>query len=203
MKINTYNDILSNAINGFSENLDCISTTEDFNKVIEHLEDLINSVMCLIRSGFYTQAMFMGITFLEEAVKLEVCFYRNTGNKSKPETMSNHFTKHKIATNSDLLFIGSRLKETIGINLATILINKLKNGQIKLIREDCLYFKSTKNKVSIPSDEIKTKETLAFILLTIEIANDKFAYMTNRCFPFCNKLDQYSNEVFDLYSCTP
>lgn len=201
MEVKDYFSLLETVLSRSSKKLNSIRS-EDFDKIIEHIQNLICSSMCLIRSDFYTQAMFLGITALEEAVKLEMCTLRGSSQPLSvggKDPLLSHFSKHRLSVIPEILLIGDRPQKDIGRDKLITILNKLQNGQIKISREECLYFESVASGTRTPKDMVHMNDALEFMLVCIEIIDDKFCGLSMKSNLLSESLDDFYNELLDKY----
>ncbi|NRT15194.1 AbiV family abortive infection protein [Flavobacterium sp. 28A] len=178
-----------------SENLIGFKGKVEFEKILNHLRNLILSSKKLLDSEFFTQSLFLSITALEEIAKIEVCVYRGFQNreliKKAKDPLFSHKSKHFIAADP-IILIGNRLQNSIGEErIKEILIN-LQSGKFVEIRENCLYFQRNQHSLKVPDDVIDIKLAFEILLVVIEMTGDKFWGLSKNA-------STISDELYEIY----
>lgn len=175
---------------------------QNYDKVLSHVNSLLESVIILCQQDHFSQALFLAITALEEATKAEIYCFRSkndsTGRQSK-DCLKSHEVKHKVAVNEDVLLIGKRVQNIIGEDLTKSIYENFGKGKTRELRESCLYFEVKDDKLILPEENITPKNTLSYILACIEIIDDKMVGWTNYSMDLSPILDEYFNIVKEIY----
>ena len=175
---------------------------QNYDRVLSHVNSLLESVIILCKHGHFSQALFLGITAVEEATKAEIYCFRSkndsAGRQSK-DCLKSHEVKHKVAVNEDILLIGKRVQNIIGEDLTKSIYENFGKGKTRELRENCLYFEVKDDKLILPEEDIIPQNALSYILACIEIIYDKMVGWTNYSMELSPTLDEYFNIVKEIY----
>jgi AbiV family abortive infection protein len=190
--------LINDSINISSENLIGFKTTEEFERSIFHVKDLIKSSILLLDNKFYNQSLFMTITAIEEIAKIEICVYRGFNEKTKvnrgKDPLFNHSSKHKISANP-IILIGDKLKKSIGEERIIEIFQNLHSGKFIEIRERCLYFERNNDEMILPNVIIDKKYSFEMLLIAIEMIDDKFWGLTKLASEVSDNLNKYYSKI--------
>ena len=181
-----------------SENLSSFRNKNDFEKVLNHIKNLIFSSKLLLDQNFLNQSVFITITAIEEMSKAEMCIYRDNNisefvKKSK-DPLFNHRKKHLVAADYTLE-IHNKLYNHIGKKRADELFLKLRNGEFADIRNNCLYFENTKSNLILPNEIVDISFAKEVFMLSVVIFEEKFSYLTNISSSITVELQELVEEI--------
>lgn len=177
--------------------------SDNFDKCLLHIDDLLSSAILLSQNRRYTQALFLAITAVEESVKAEVyCFRSKNENNGRPakDSLKKHEIKHKAAVNEEILLIGKRVQNVIGDELTVQIYDNFGKGKTRELRENCLYFEVQADKLIIPTENITPKIAISYILACIEIIDDKLVGWTNLSMKLSTSFDKYFDTLKTIYN---
>jgi AbiV family abortive infection protein len=168
--INELTEISSEKLKGFKDQ-------NEFAETLKHIENLIENSFLLFRNKFFSQSLFLTITAFEEISKTEVCIFRGFSEKPNvkrsKDGLFNHKTKHLIASN-EIFFKYTKAEKLFGKEKILEIQKKLENGNFIKLREESLYFESTKNGVKLPNKIITELDSRLTLFLCIELFEDRF-----------------------------
>ena len=170
----------------------------NLNRCLSHVNELLSSVIILCKNSCFCHALFLAITAVEEATKAEIYCFRNhkeNNGRASKDCLKKHDIKHKVAVNEDLLIIGKRVQEVIGEELTIKIYDDFIKGKAREVRENCLYFDIIDDSLVIPNTNIEPQLALAYILVCIEIIDDKIVGWTDYSMELSKYFDQYFNEI--------
>ena len=168
--INELTEISSEKLIGFKD-------SSEFIEALKHIENLIEGSLLLFQNKFYSQSLFMTITALEEISKAEVCIFRGFSEKPNvkrsKDGLFNHKTKHLIASN-EIFFKFTKAEKIFGKEKMREIQEMLENGNFIKLREESIYFESTKNGLQIPHKISNELDSRIMLFLCIELFEDRF-----------------------------
>ena len=176
--------------------------TQNYDSVLYHVNSLLESVIILCQQGHFTQALFLGITAVEEATKAEIYCFRNKNNfigRQSKDCLKSHEVKHRVAVNEDVLLIGRRVQNIIGEDLTKNIYENFGKGKTRELRESCLYFDVKDEKLILSEEDITPQTALSYIFTCIEIIDDKMVGWTNYSMELSPIWDEYFNIVKEIY----
>lgn len=174
----------------------------NFDRCLSHVNSLLKSCIILCQQSCFTSALFLAITAVEEATKVEIYCFRSkndsTGKQSK-DCLKSHEVKHKVAVNEDVLLIGKRVQNIIGEDVTKSIYENFGKGKTRELRENCLYFEVKDDKLILPEDNITAKNALSYIIACIEIIDDKVVGWTDYSMKLSPIFDEYFKIVKEIY----
>lgn len=174
----------------------------NFDRCLSHVNSLLKSCIILCQQSYFTSALFLAMTAVEEAAKAEIYCFRSKNNstaRQSKDCLKSHQIKHKVAVNEDVLLIGKRVQSILGEDLTKSIYENFGKGNTRELRENCLYFEVKDDKLILPEEDITSKEALSYILACIEIIDDKIVGWTNYSMELSPILDEYFNMVKEMY----
>ena len=174
---------------------------EEFNEGCNHIHQLLLGAYHLFTFNTFPTVIFLSITAIEEMAKLEIAMLR-TEEKTKParnrksDYLFSHKAKHSIAL-QEVIKIGTRLPQAIGEERVSELFKMAESGEFLKVRESSLYISSEDNIFTTPSQKISKLEAKDFLLLALEVWDDKLVGLTNHTYTLDNDLDEIFNLVRD------
>ncbi|MCV3418374.1 AbiV family abortive infection protein [Campylobacter lari] len=171
-----------------------IKTTEEFNKCINHILQLIKDSCFLYKVGSYGTSTFLSITIIEEVAKVHMGLYvKNIELKTK-DFLKNHVSKQKIATNYTIL-LGKRLNEAIGVDRIKNIMKLANEKRLTQIREEALYCDVKDNNLQTPSDMIDKKFAREILLFAIESFDDNLVGHSEHSYKISDITDKIFEEI--------
>ena len=190
MKDNSFDEI--NKVLSTSSNF-TLRTTEEFNKCINHILQLIKDSYFLYKEGSYGTSTFLSITIIEEIAKVHIGLYikKNIELKTK-DSLKNHVSKKKIATNYTIL-LGKRLNEAIGVDRVKNIMKLANEKRLMQIRGEALYCDMIDNNLQTPSDMIDKKFAREILLFAIESFDDNLVGYSE----YANEISNITDKIFE------
>ncbi|EPR3147294.1 AbiV family abortive infection protein [Campylobacter jejuni] len=172
-----------------------IKTTEEFNKSINHILQLIKDSYFLYKVGSYGTSTFLSITIIEEVAKVHMGLYvKNIKLKTK-DFLKNHVSKQKIATNNYTILLGKRLNEAIGVDRIKNIMKLANEKRLTQIREEALYCDVKDNNLQTPSDMIDKKFAREILLFAIESFDDNLVGCSEHSYKISDITDKIFEEI--------
>lgn len=150
-----------------------ILSTIEFDAACDHVVQLLEDASLLWNNRSYPSAAFLAITALEETAKVHLGMYR-TGTepaKRSKDPLYGHSEKHALAAGPTVA-MGTRLPEAIGHGRASAIIARAASGELRRVREACLYIERSTGTLQIPGQRIRRRDSKELLLLAIEAFDD-------------------------------
>ena len=176
---------------------------DEFNAAAYHARDLIVSASHLLSIGQHAPATFLAITAFEEIAKIKAGHTRSWGHsvsdvKRSKDPLFNHTNKHKLAVDP-ILLIGSRLANAIGQTRVEEIFAGYADGSLSGLRERSLYFSRDSTGLKLPNAEVSTQEAMEHILISIEMFDDYFCFLTAEVSIACEELNALFDSIAQQY----
>lgn len=157
-----------------------ITSTEDFNKCVDHIVGLLNDAALLYRSGSYATSAFMSIAAIEESGKSEMGLYikQAAGKRVKKDPLRDHKMKEKVAV-LHTVAMGQRLVAALGKERIEELYHLTYSGGLKRLREDALYWDIKNGRMELPKEVVDKAFARDLLLFSIEVFDDRLVGYTN------------------------
>lgn len=176
-----------------------ISSTDDFNKCVEHIVGLLNDAALLYRSGSYATSAFMSIAAIEESGKSEMGLYikQGAGKKVKKDPLRDHKKKEKVAV-LHTVAMGQRLIDALEKERIEELYRLTYSGGLKRLREDSLYWDIKNGRMELPREVVDKAFARDLLLFSIEVFDDRLVGYTNYSMEVSRTTDKLFREIAGL-----
>jgi AbiV family abortive infection protein len=176
-----------------------IDDTREFNKCVQHVENLLEDANLLYQNKSYGSSTFFSISAIEEIGKVIVGSYAKlpeTGERVKTDLLRDHRNKEIIGTNYTIT-MGERLQNAIGQKMMEKIIEFAQQGKLKQLRESSIYCDKdkTSNRLIVPMDIISKEFSRAMLLFAIESFDDNLVGLTNFSMEISQKTDTLFAEL--------
>lgn len=173
------------------------SKLDDFNKGCCHVCALLRDARLLYFSESYPTSLFLSVTAIEEIAKVEIALYRSSertlpAKRRNDDDLFSHKSKHSIAL-QEVITSGFRLRAAIGELRVRELLDMTNTGEMVKLRETALYVENVDGKFICPKDRIGKSLSREFLLLALEVWDDRLVGYTNHT----NALDCEMADLFD------
>ncbi len=158
-----------------------VKDSAELNQVCDHILQLLRAATSLFHNGFYSTAVFIAITALEETAKAHVGTFRkppSTQTKTRNDPLYRHTDKHLLAA-SPTICMGSRISEAIGKARVAEIMEMASSGQLKALRESSLYFERTGETLVVPTDVLSMDLARELLLFSLEAFDDALVGYTD------------------------
>lgn len=181
-----------NGLRNSDENL--IRSTDELNKAICHIVQLLQDASTLYINGSYPNSAFLSITACEEVAKAHIGSFTDgqDPDKNSRNVFRDHKAKHRMAA-LPTVPMGSRLENAIGKVEIQKIINIAQNAGFVQIRERSLYFQRENDVLTTPKEKIDKTLARALLLFAIEVFDDALVGFTE----FSFKMGEVTDELFD------
>ncbi|WP_172971734.1 MULTISPECIES: AbiV family abortive infection protein [unclassified Salinivibrio] len=179
------------------ENL--IRSSEELDKAINHIVQLIQDACTLYSAGSYPSSAFLSITACEEVAKAHIGSFTDGKHPEKKgrNVFRDHKTKHVMAA-LPTVPMGQRLEEALGKGELQRVMNMAQNAGFVQTRENALYFQREKGGLVIPSEKIDKSLARSLALFAIEVFDDALVGMTNHSY----EMDDITDALFEQVKST-
>lgn len=172
-----------------------IRTTEQFNKGIDHIFQLITDAYTLYINEAFTSSVFLSITVIEEVEKMQMGMYiKHSGTYVKKDKLRDHKTKEIIGANYTVCF-GERIKNAMAINKLEEIFELAYTGELKELREKAIYCKCKDGELVTPNDIINKEFSKNILLFAIESFDDNLVGYTDYSMCVSEKTDVIFEKV--------
>jgi AbiV family abortive infection protein len=174
------------------ENL--IQSTEELDKAIDHIVQLIQDACTLYFADSYSSSAFLSITTCEEVAKAHFGSFTDGKHLEKKgrNVFRDHKTKHAMAA-LPTVPMGQRLEEALGRGELQRVMNMAQNAGFVQTRENSLYFQREKGGLVIPSEKVDKNLARSLALFAIEVFDDALVGMTNHSY----EMDDITDALFE------
>lgn len=158
-----------------------IDKTDDFNKAIDHIINLLDDSFTLLNKKSYGSCVFLAITSMEEVSKTHFSLFmkHDTEKKNKKDPLFNHSKKQQLSI-SPVFQMGSRLPEVIGPERVEQLISLVyKDKEFFILRNNAIYWDTSQFGNKFLNDHIDKKLAQEILLFTIEAFDDSLVVYTS------------------------
>lgn len=169
-----------------------IYSSNDFNKGVKHIIQLITDAYTLYQKGSFSTSVFLAITVVEETGKLHMGLYIQQGTKVKKDPLKNHTTKHKLGA-SYTVSIGTRLQKAIGQENIKRIFDLIYSGDLMKVRNEALYCDCKNGEFFSPYDRISQRCARELLLFAIEVFDDNLVGYTS----YSMNASIYTDKIFD------
>lgn len=150
-----------------------INSTEEFNKSIDHVVQLILDSSMLYKAKSFSTSAFLSIAIIEEVAKIHMSLYIKNDETTKigKDPLRNHKSKQIIGSNYTIT-LGERLQKAIGENEINEIFQLVYSGGMKDLREKALYCDRESDSFVTPSEIISEEFSRKLLLFAIESFDD-------------------------------
>ncbi|MCD9265416.1 AbiV family abortive infection protein [Citrobacter braakii] len=171
-----------------------LKSTDEFDKAIKHIYNLINDSYFLHKNKSYGSSIFFSISVIEEVAKTHIGFYAGIHDEKnqervKKDKLYDHKTKEIIGSNYSIL-LGERLQEKIGESNINKIMEFAHTGKLKELRESSIYSDFKGNKLEIPSEIFTESFSRELLLFSIESFDDNLVGYTNYSLDISKETDK-------------
>lgn len=175
------------------------SKIDDFNQGCYHICDLLRDSRLLYFTGSYPTSLFLSVTAIEEIAKLEIALYRSSeqtlpAKRRNDDPLFSHKSKHSIAL-QEVIAIGSRLPAAIDELRVNELLEMAETGEMVKLRETALYVDNVNGKFICPKDRVGKPLSREFLLLALEVWDDRLVGYTNHTYELDCEMADIFNKV--------
>lgn len=164
-----------------------VETSEQINKAIDHIFQLISDAYILYAHNSYSSSVFLSIAVIEEVAKLYVGMYvSSSAEYKKKDKLRDHKTKEIIGVNYTVS-MSERIKDALGIDKLEEIYDITYSGKLKELREKAIYYECEGDKLITPADIIDKQFSRNILLFAIESFDDNLAGYTDHSIDILKK----------------
>ena len=184
-----YFDKIGSILNGSSNFY--ISSTEQLNKCLDHVVQLISDSYVLYMNNSYTSSFFLSINVLEEVGKIQMgIFIKGSDSYMRKDKLRDHKSKQIVGA-SHTICIGERVKNVISNENLEKIFQIIYSGELKDLREKAIYCDRKNNNIVTPKDLITQELARNLLLFAIESFDDNLVGWTNYSIELSKKTDLF------------
>ena len=184
-----YFDKIESILNGSSNFY--ISSTEQLNKCLDHVVQLISDAYVLYINNSYTSSSFLAISVLEEVGKIQMgIFIKGSDSYMRKDKLRDHKSKQIVGA-SYTICIGERIKNSISNENLEKIFKFIYSGELKALREKAIYCDRKNNNIVTPKDLITQELARNLLLFAIESFDDNLVGWTNYSIELSKKTDLF------------
>ena len=184
-----YFDKIESILNGSSNFY--ISSTEQLNKCLDHVVQLISDSYVLYINDSYTSSSFLAISVLEEVGKIQMgIFIKGSDSYMRKDKLRDHKSKQIVGA-SHTICIGERIKNSISNENLEKIFKFIYSGELKDLREKAIYCDRKNNNIVTPKDLITQELARNLLLFAIESFDDNLVGWTNYSIELSKKTDLF------------
>ena len=184
-----YLDKIESILNGSSNFY--ISSTEQLNKCLDHVVQLISDAYVLYINNSYTSSSFLAISVLEEVGKIQMgIFIKGSDSYMRKDKLRDHKSKQIVGA-SHTICIGERIKNSISNENLEKIFKFIYSGELKALREKAIYCDRKNNNIVTPKDLITQELARNLLLFAIESFDDNLVGWTNDSIELSKKTDLF------------
>lgn len=168
-----------------------ISSTEQLNKCLDHVVQLISDAYVLYINNSYTSSSFLAISVLEEVGKIQMgIFIKGSDSYMRKDKLRDHKSKQIVGA-SHTICIGERIKNSISNENLEKIFKFIYSGELKALREKTIYCDRKNNNIVTPKDLITQELARNLLLFAIESFDDNLVGWTNDSIELSKKTDLF------------
>jgi AbiV family abortive infection protein len=173
-------EVFARLESALSAGMRTIHSSEEFNHVSAHILHTLEAAALLYTSGYMPMATFLAITAIEELAKLKVGMFRwgEAPLTRRDDAMFDHREKHALGAGVFPVRLRSRLAEACGERETAELLTIARNGGLRRVREQSLYFERTDARLLVPSEMVPRELSKRILLLAIDEYDDEVSGWT-------------------------
>ena len=184
-----YFDKIGSILNGSSNFY--ISSTEQLNKCLDHVVQLISDSYVLYMNNSYTSSFFLSINVLEEVGKIQMgIFIKGSDSYMRKDKLRDHKSKQIVGA-SHTICIGERVKNVISNENLEKIFQIIYSGELKDLREKAIYCERKDNNIVTPKDLITQELARNLLLFAIESFDDNLVGWTDYSIDLSKKTDLF------------
>lgn len=188
-----YFDKIGSILNGSSNFY--ISSTEQVNKCLDHVVQLISDSYVLYMNNSYTSSFFLSINVLEEVGKIQMgIFIKGSDSYMRKDKLRDHKSKQIVGA-SHTICIGERVKKVISNENLEKIFQIIYSGELKDLREKAIYCDRKNNNIVTPKDLITQELARNLLLFAIESFDDNLVGWTDYSIELSKKTDLFFETV--------
>lgn len=188
-----YFDKIGSILNGSSNFY--ISSTEQLNKCLDHVVQLISDSYVLYMNNSYTSSFFLSINVLEEVGKIQMgIFIKGSDSYMRKDKLRDHKSKQIVGA-SHTICIGERVKNVISNENLEKIFQIIYSGELKDLREKAIYCDRKNNNIVTPKDLITQELARNLLLFAIESFDDNLVGWTDYSIELSKKTDLFFETV--------
>ncbi|MBK1467734.1 AbiV family abortive infection protein [Parvimonas parva] len=166
-----------------------IDTTEELNKCIKHISNLISDSYILYKNNSFTSSAFLSIAIIEEVGKVHMGIYiKPSDSFIKKDKLRDHKSKQIVGANYTIS-MSDRINKGISIEKFEKIFELAYSGKLKELREKAIYCDRENNDIIIPQDTISQEFSRNMLLFAIESFNDNLVGYTSYSMEESKKTD--------------
>lgn len=167
-----------------------IKTSDEFNRCIDHIYDLLNSSYVLYDKGLFPSSNFFSIAAIEEIVKVyNSLFSKNVdGHAAKG-------TGKKIFGPDYYLWMDDRLTDAVEEEDLKGIFDLYNSGGMTNLKLDSVYTNRRSDRMTIPVDLVDKKYARNMLLFAIQAYEDNIAGYSLYAINISKKTDKLFEEV--------
>ena len=182
-------DKIESILNGSSNFY--ISSTEQLNKCLDHVVQLISDSYVLYINDSYTSSSFLAISVLEEVGKIQMgIFIKGSDSYMRKDKLRDHKSKQIVGA-SHTICMGERIKNSISNENLEKIFQFIYSGELKDLREKAIYCDRKNNNIVTPKDLITQELARNLLLFAIESFDDNLVGWTNYSIELSKKTDLF------------
>ena len=188
-----YFDEIESILNGSSNFY--ISSTEQLNKCLDHVVQLISDSYVLYINDSYTSSSFLAISVLEEVGKIQMgIFIKGSDSYMRKDKLRDHKSKQIVGA-SHTICIGERIKNSISNENLEKIFKFIYSGELKDLREKAIYCDRKNNNIVTPKDLITQELARNLLLFAIESFDDNLVGWTDHSIELSKKTDLFFETI--------
>ena len=167
-----------------------IKTSDEFNRCIDHIYDLLNSSHVLYDKGLFPSSSFFSIAAIEEIVKV----YNSLFSKN----VDGHVAKgtgKKIFGPDYYLWMDDRLTDAVEEEDLKAIFDLYNSGGMTNLKLDSVYTNRRSDRMTIPVDLVDKKYARNMLLFAIQAYEDNIAGYSLYAINISKKTDKLFKEV--------
>lgn len=167
-----------------------IKTSDEFNRCIDHIYDLLNSSHVLYDKGLFPSSSFFSIAAIEEIVKV----YNSLFSKNVDGHAGNG-TGKEIFGPDYYLWMDDRLTDAVEEEDLKAIFDLYNSGGMTNLKLDSVYINRRSDRMTIPVDLVDKKYARNMLLFAIQAYEDNIAGYSLYAINISKKTDKLFEEV--------
>lgn len=166
-----------------------IDTTEELNKCIKHISNLISDAYILYKNNSFTSSAFLSIAIIEEVGKVHMGIYIKPSDFFiKKDKLRDHKSKQIVGANY-IISMSERINKGVSIEKFEKIFELAYSGKLKELREKAIYCDRENNDIIIPQDTISQEFSRNILLFAIESFDENLVGYTSYSMEESKKTD--------------
>ena len=167
-----------------------IKTTDEFNRCVDHIYDLLKSGYTLYREGIYSSSNLFSIAAIEEIVKVYNAIFSKDVDGYAGKGMGK-----KIFGPDYYLWMDDRLTDAVEEEDLKEIFDLYNSGALKDLKNDSLYCERRSDAILLPADHIDDKFARNMLLFAIQAYEDNLAGFSLYAIEISKKTDKLFEEI--------